>query len=434
MAQSQLIGNRIRERRVMMGVKQSVLARQVGISPSYLNLIEHNRRRIGGKVLLALADHLQVEPALLSEGAEAALLDGLRVAAHSQNSPSAELDRTEEFAGRFPGWAQLLLEMHQKAETLEQTVKTLTDRLANDPHLSASLHDVISTVTAIRSTASILVDTKELEPEWSARFHRNLNEDSRRLAEGAEALVQYLEGAPDVDGELRLPLDEMHAFLAENDYAFAPVEKALGDSDIPRIIGQATALSTDGARQLSEDWLRQAHRDAQVLPMRKLSQAVDVLGLHPDLLAAQLEVALPVLFRRMAQLPASVYGPIGLVGCDASGTLTFRKPVPGFAVPSAAGACALWPLYRVLQSPLHLVSAELEQAGGQQEPVRSFAVAELIGTPHFAGPAMVRAHMLVVPGRGDDGRAPEQVGASCRICPLADCHARREPSLLSAPG
>ncbi|HAW46979.1 MAG TPA: transcriptional regulator, partial [Roseovarius sp.] len=47
-----MIGTRIRERRVLAGIRQTDLAKRVGISPSYLNLIEHNRRRIGGKTLL----------------------------------------------------------------------------------------------------------------------------------------------------------------------------------------------------------------------------------------------------------------------------------------------------------------------------------------------------------------------------------------------
>lgn len=431
MGQSGMIGNRIRDRRVIMGLKQSELAREVGISPSYLNLIEHNRRRIGGKVLLLLADKLQVEPTLLSEGSEAALLDGLRVAAHALQGQSAELDRTEEFAGRFPGWAQLVLALHQKAETLEQTVKTLTDRLANDPHLAASLHDVISTVTAIRSTASILVETKELEPEWSARFHRNLNEDSRRLAEGAEALVHYLEGAPDTDDEIRSPLDEMHAFLAEHAYRFDSVERHLGDSDIPRLVAEARSLSTDHARQLSDTWLRRAYEDARRLPMQSLNKAIDLLGLHPDLLARQLQVDLPLLFRRMASLDPQAYGPVGLVICDGSGTLTFRKPIPGFAVPNAAGACTLWPLYRALHSPLHSVDAVLEQAGGQREPIQSYSVAEVKQPPKLGEAGLMQAYMLLLPGRVDEGNSPIEVGASCRICSRTTCPARREPSLLS---
>ena len=50
MAREALAGTRIRERRIMTGLKQADLARNLGISASYLNLIEHNRRRIGGKL------------------------------------------------------------------------------------------------------------------------------------------------------------------------------------------------------------------------------------------------------------------------------------------------------------------------------------------------------------------------------------------------
>ena len=81
MAQPLMIGSRIRERRVMNGLKQSELARRAGISASYLNLIEHNRRRIGGSTLIRLAEVLGVPPALLSEGAEATLIAALREAA-----------------------------------------------------------------------------------------------------------------------------------------------------------------------------------------------------------------------------------------------------------------------------------------------------------------------------------------------------------------
>ncbi len=72
------VGIRIRERRVNIGLKQSELAEKVGISASYLNLIEHNRRRIAGRLLLNLADALGVDPVALSEGAQASLVARLQ--------------------------------------------------------------------------------------------------------------------------------------------------------------------------------------------------------------------------------------------------------------------------------------------------------------------------------------------------------------------
>ncbi len=55
--------------------------REIGISAIYLNLIEHNRRRIGGKTAVEhAAASLEVEPQWLTEGAEAALIATLREA------------------------------------------------------------------------------------------------------------------------------------------------------------------------------------------------------------------------------------------------------------------------------------------------------------------------------------------------------------------
>ncbi len=46
MPMTALTGSRLRERRTALGLRQSDLAERAGISPSYLNLIEHNRRNV----------------------------------------------------------------------------------------------------------------------------------------------------------------------------------------------------------------------------------------------------------------------------------------------------------------------------------------------------------------------------------------------------
>ncbi|MFN7052179.1 MAG: helix-turn-helix domain-containing protein [Gemmobacter sp.] len=187
-----LTGSRVRERRLALGMRQADLARDAGISASYLNLIEHNRRRVAGDVLERLALALGVTVADLAEGGEGALAVRLRAAAQAE--PEAETARLEEFMGRFPGWAGVTAALQARVEGLEQAVAALSDRIAHDPHLSLALHEVISAVSSVRSTSAILAETEDIEPEWRARFHSNLYADSERLARGAEALVTYLDG------------------------------------------------------------------------------------------------------------------------------------------------------------------------------------------------------------------------------------------------
>ena len=71
-------GVRIRQRRHSVGLRQAELASRVGISASYLNLIEHDRRRIGGKLLTKIANVLGVQATFLSEGVQATKMNHIR--------------------------------------------------------------------------------------------------------------------------------------------------------------------------------------------------------------------------------------------------------------------------------------------------------------------------------------------------------------------
>ncbi|MEY3306896.1 MAG: hypothetical protein RLZZ413_934, partial [Pseudomonadota bacterium] len=107
MARLALTGGRVRERRLALGQRQADVARAAGISASYLNLIEHNRRRISPEVLARLADVLGTDSAALAQGAEGILAVDLRDAAAGAAGARPEVERIEDLIGRFPGWAEL---------------------------------------------------------------------------------------------------------------------------------------------------------------------------------------------------------------------------------------------------------------------------------------------------------------------------------------
>lgn len=435
-----LIGSRIRDRRTFMRIKQADLARSVGISPSYLNLIEHNRRAIAGKLLADLARVLEVETSALSEGAEAALLVALRAAVSANpaepGEPGAEVDRIEEFAGRFPGWAALAAAQHRRVETLERTAEILSDRLTHDPYLSASMHDVLSTVTAIRSSAAILAEPGEIDPNWQARFHKNIHEDAQRLSESAQALVSYLDDAGDAETSLTAPQEELEAFLAKTGFHVDALEEPGADAGvINALIADAGRFSTAAARAMAGDYLARYLADARVLPLGPFREAVKTLGHDPGRLAQALGCSLMQAMRRLAGLPETegAGALIGLVSCDASGTLTHRKPVPGFQLPRFGAACPLWPLYQALVRPMTPIRTLIEQAGRNPRPCLAYAVAEPRYPEGFEGPMVLEAQMLIVASQRPPTEPDEvqQVGQSCRICPRRACVARREASILS---
>jgi predicted transcriptional regulator len=137
---------------------------------------------------------------------------------------------------------------------------------------------------------------------------------------------------------------------------------------------------------------------------------------------------------------------LGLVTCDGSGTLTFRKPLDGFAPPRFGAACPLWPLYQALLRPLAPVRRVIEQMGQPPRQFLAYAVCQPVRPSGFDAPELVEATMLFVPmdavlAAGADGAGANvskvagtvvEVGTNCRVCTRAQCPARREPSLLVA--
>ena len=460
MPQRQLTGGRIRERRIALGLRQADLARDVGISASYLNLIEHNRRRIGGKLLLDLSAALGVEPSSLTEGAEAALIATLREAASATPQARPEIDGIEDLAARFPGWAEVLAERHRRVLSLERTVEQMADRLTHDPYLAASMHEVLSTVTAIRATAAILVDPREIEPEWRDRFHRNINEDAARLASSAQALVSYLDGAGKADAALSSPQDEVERFLTRRQHHFAELETEgpLPDGVIASLINGEEALQSASARAQALVYLERYRADAERLPMARLqaartqAEAADAVdaGLDPLHLSARLGIDPATVMRRLASLPPQAADggavvPVGLVSCDASGTLLLRRPIEGFALPRFGAACPRWPLFGALNRPMTPIRQTLRQSGRHGRLFRAYAIAQPVGRIEYNAEPLFEAHMMILPlardlrdmqpahaaDRTEQADAAREVGVSCRICPARDCPGRREPSILT---
>lgn len=409
-----LIGTRIRERRLSLGRRQTEVARRAEISATYLNLIEHNRRPVGDALLTRLAEALEIDAAELASDREEALLGTLREAAARAGDQPVELDQIAEFAARFPGWAAVTARATRRADALERRLVTLSDRMTRDPYLLTTLHEVQSAVTALRSTATILAETPEIESEWRDRFHANLDSDSQRLSRTAQSLVAYLDSFED-EAVPMSPQEEVEAWIAA------------GQPDA----GDAAELASDAAQVMARDLLAAQARDRAALPDAALAAAVNAAGEtgdDPALIAARLGRPLDLVLRRLGMLRPGPWAQAGLIVCDGSGATPFRQAAPGFELPRPGEGCALWPLFEALAQPQLPVARLIETAGGRR--FAAWAVAERLLPLGFGGPVLSRAQMLIRPAAPQDPRPALGVGPACRICPRAACAARHEPSIL----
>ena len=315
-------------------------------------------------------------------------------------------------------------------DTVEQVIERLGDRLTHDPFLSASKHNVVTSVTAIQSSSAILSQGGDIEPEWQARFHRNIFEDSQRLTEATEGLVKYLDGDEGDAPGGSLPQDDLDRWLASLAWRVDVVEEGGADA-IPDLVTEAEMLSTRAARRLAQTYLERYAADAAVLPLDRLVSDL-AAGASPSAVAQHAGIGLPVVFRRLAVLrtdetpDGEVYG---LVACDASGTLTYRKPLAGVDLPRYSAACPFWPLFTALQRPMTPVTDTLSMSGREEARFHVQAFAEVSYPSGFDGPSVTKAWMLIRSHLGEESRTTT-VGTSCRICPEATGVGRREPSVF----
>lgn len=413
-------GTRIRERRQAHGIRQAELAARVGISPSYLNLIEHGRRRIGGRLLADIARALDLDPSALGEGPDLLRLQALQAAALSSSDgprPAPELDRAQDFADRFPGWASLVAGQGRRVEALEGRVAELAARLHHDHELSQALHQVISGVTAIRSLAGILTEDPNLDRDWQTRFLGNIRMESEALAEASRALARALD-APGPAPLGATPQEQAEAWLDARDHHLPEVEAGRVPADLPEGAAGEAAMS----------WVRRYSEDAAALPLEPFAQAAREEDYDPARLARRSGAPLARVLRRLASLPAG-HPSMGLVICDASGTITHLKAPEGFP-PIRAGACALWPLYEALVQPGRGLRAHAVLPGEGAPRFLCHAVAAPVEEPGWDAPPRMEATMLLSSAAPGAAPGDRHAGPTCRLCPRKTCPARREPSIL----
>lgn len=158
-----LIGSTLRERRRALGVTQARLAAQVGISASYLNLIEGDKRNIGGVLVKRIADALGLALEEVDGAAERRLVDDLTELAGELLLGDLRLDAAgaHGLASRQRDWARALVRLHRAWLDRGQAVNALSDRLHQDPFLGEAVHRMLTQVTAIRSSAEILDSAAE---------------------------------------------------------------------------------------------------------------------------------------------------------------------------------------------------------------------------------------------------------------------------------
>ena len=116
------LGGRVRRLRRQNGLSQATLAKELGISASYLNLIEHNRRNLTAPLLIKLTERFELELIELAESDEGQLSKDLMKAFDDELFGGIELTKMD------------MRDLVISNPTVARAIITLYDRYQNVCH------------------------------------------------------------------------------------------------------------------------------------------------------------------------------------------------------------------------------------------------------------------------------------------------------------
>lgn len=224
------IGLRISSRRRAIGVSQAELARRAGISASYLNLIERNKRSVGGALLLRIAGELGIEVGALSGEAEHRLIAAVEEALADPVLQASELGTpaARDLVAQQPAAAMVIARMHRAYLGAVASADDYADRLRADPLLAQLLHRILSGITAVRSSAEIIEETADLAEPERRRFVASIARETRGLTDVARSLIGQFER--EAEGRRSVsPVRELDDLIFERDNYFPALEAAGAD-------------------------------------------------------------------------------------------------------------------------------------------------------------------------------------------------------------
>jgi hypothetical protein len=334
----------------------------------------------------------------------------LRAVARAQPDLGLLPDDAGDLAGRFPGWADLILSQARQIDGLRARLAAPAAE-TGDSALSQALLELTATVTAIHASASILVGDGPPDPDWQARFLGNIHRDSDRLIQASQALGALLAGDRPPD-----PRAELDALLDSLGHHFPQIETD-PDLDPASVAARFSGLSVP-ARQMLTGWLTGYVADVRALPMGQLTAALLSGPADPAALAERLGVSVGLALRRLAMLPVTEDSPnVAAVTVDATGRFLTVRRSPGLPLPDPADPCAIWPLWQAMAQRGQLIRARVRLPDGAA----------------FFADCLAENRQAVMVVRADTGtgRMPDTpIGPGCRTCPRASCPARREPAAL----
>jgi predicted transcriptional regulator/DNA-binding XRE family transcriptional regulator len=456
MADAPPLGAKLRALRRRENLTQVDLAERLGISPSYLNLIENNRRPMTAPLLIKLAQTFALDLGAFATGDDARLSSDLLEAFGDPLFEAHGLTNADvrELAVTSPNVANAVLALYRAYSSAREGAASLGEQLSNGLGLTG-------------------VDASRLPSEEVSDFihrHQNhfpeLEEAAEQLWRVAEldaedvyrGLVRYLAAAHGITVKVVRVADERKAMRR-----YEPDKRVIRLSEVlpPRsrrfqlahqvgLITQTAlfdrvltgeSLTSADSRALARVALANYFASALLMPYGPILETAKAERYDIELLAHRFGTSFEQVCHRLTTLrrPGSEGVPFHFVRIDIAGNISKRFSGSGIRFARFSGACPRWNVHAAFMTPGMIRTQVSRFADGSMY----FCIARTVRSdrggyhvPHTVqsigmGCELRFAKELVYADGIDvenlDAATP--VGVTCRLCEHMDCEQRAFPAL-----
>jgi XRE family transcriptional regulator, fatty acid utilization regulator len=448
------IGPKIKAFRRQLGLQANKLSEELGISPSYLNLIESGKRKIDGDLLLKVCDKLKIQLSDLTSKTDINLEN--TIAEILDDKLFEDLDilgpEVKDLVGTNPKIGRALVRLgdilkkkdHELINKIEKLSGKIVDNRKNSfpgevisdflqenknyfPKLESFANKIFEIIQKNNRTRYIAlceylkteysITVKDIIPEEGKPFSKIFNKNKKELllSDYNSLETKKLHAAAQIAQEGALEI--INEYLSK--FSFP--------SDESKRLTQVALLNYTGAAILMPYKLFHAE-------CKKLKYDLELLQ---NTFATSFEqVAHRVTCLQDPKLPGI---PFHMLRVDMAGNISKRFSLSGIEIPRYGGACPRWNVYSAFTRPGVIQAAVSKMTNGEKYVCIARTVEKGIG--RFG-----RTKSILSIGLGCDAKYAKDfiyteninvsdktseipIGVSCRTCDRLDCPQRAFPPL-----
>jgi XRE family transcriptional regulator, fatty acid utilization regulator len=437
------LGPKLRLLRRELGINQSQMAEELGVSPSYLNHLERNQRPLSAQMLLRFAQTYDIDIREFVAGASPDAAGGLAeiFADPVVRDIGVPRDEVNEIAENYPGVAEAMTRLYRALSGLRRLPDAI-DRISVQAQTGTALdwlrnfvHDNGNHFATLDTAAEEIAATLPEEPaELSVALRQRLERDhgvsTRIMADKAMAGGRRFY---DFHRRRLMLADRLPASGRLFAVAFHTAMVEL-EQPIAAIVDRA---DPDGeTRPLLRTMLTNYAAAAMVMPYARFLRAAEESRYDIDLLQRRFGASYEQAAHRLTTLArGGARGvPFFLLKVDIAGTISKRFAGEGMPLAQFGGGCPRWSAWRAFHSPGRSVAEIVEMPDGGRyvtftrtvphafDPDARSAQAIALGCDVKHAP-----HLIAADGLPLD--RPNPVGPACHVCERIGCPDRALPPI-----